>query len=113
MLQPVIDVDQRLPKWSRPRLALISRRAAELGERHDHHVLHQAAVGQVVDQRGHHVVEFGDQFLVRLEVLAVAVPPGTGDADERHAGFNQAAGDQALFAKLRRAVLGANCAGSG
>ena len=56
-------------------------------------------------QGGHDVIEFGHHLLVRLEVLAVAVPPGPADADERHARLDQPAGDQHLLAEQRRAVL--------
>ena len=80
------------------------RRAAELGQRDDQRVFEQAALLQVVEQRRHDVIQLGDQLLMRLEVLAVAVPPGPADADERHARLDQPAGDQRLLAELRRAV---------
>ena len=59
---------------------------------------------EVVEQGRHDVVELGDHFLVGLEVLAVAVPPGPGDADERDARLDQPAGDQRLLAELGRPV---------
>ena len=96
---------RRVAKWSRPRLGLISGRAAELGERDHQRVLEQPALLEVVEQRRHDVVELGDHLLVGLEVLAVAVPPGAGHADERDARLDQPAGDQRLLAELRRPVL--------
>ncbi len=60
---------------------------------------------QVVQERGHDVVELGDHFLMGLEVLAVAIPPGPGHADERDAGLDQPAGDQRLLAELGRPEL--------
>ncbi len=60
---------------------------------------------EVVEERRHDVVELGDHLLMGLEVLAVAVPPGPGHADERDARLDQPAGDQRLLAELRRAEL--------
>ena len=82
--------------------------AAELGEGDDQRVLEQPAGSQVVEQGRHHVVELGDQLLVGLEILAVAVPPGTGHADKRDPGLDQPAGCQDLFAELGRPVTVAN-----
>ena len=57
-----------------------------------------------VDLGSDEEVEFGDEFLVGLEVLTVAVPPRPGDPDERHPGLDQASGHQGLLAELGRAV---------
>ena len=67
-------------------------------------LLQQAALLEVVEQRRHDVIELGDHLLVRFEVLAVAVPPGPADADERHARLDQPPRRQALLAEQRRAV---------
>ncbi len=74
--------------------------AAELGERDHQGILEQPAFGEVVEQGGHDVVQLGDQLLVGLEVLPVAVPPGAGHAHERDTRLDQPAGGQGLLAEL-------------
>ena len=105
MPQPESDALQARAKWSRPRLALIGGVRPNSASVMTSVLSSRPRPFEVVEQRGHHVVELGDHLLVRLEVLAVAVPPGAADADERHARLDQAAGDQRLLAELRRAVL--------
>ena len=95
---------RREAKWSRPRLALIAGVRPNSASVMTSVSSSSPRSFEVVEQRRHHVVEFGDHLLVRLEVLAVAVPPGAADADERHAGLDQPAGDERLLAELRRAV---------
>ena len=106
MPQPESVALQAVAKWSRPRLALISGVRPNSASVIDQRVFQQPALVEVVEQGRHHMVELGDHFLVGLEVLAVAVPPGARHADERHARLDQPAGDQGLLAELGRAVTG-------
>ena len=92
-------------KWSRPRLALISGVRPNSASVMTSVLSSSPRCFEVVEQGRHDVVELGDHLLVGLEVLAVAVPPGAGDADERDAGLDQPAGDQGLLAELGRPVL--------
>ena len=104
MPQPESVALQAEAKWSRPRLGLISGVRPNSASVMTSVFSSRPRCFQVVEQRRHDVVQLGDQLLVRLEVLAVAVPPGPGHADERHARLDQPAGDQHLLAELRRAV---------
>ncbi len=52
-------------KWSRPRLAVDRRCAAELGERDHQGLFEQPALIEITEQGGHDMVELGDEFLVR------------------------------------------------
>src|SRR5262245_18897634 len=50
------------------------------------------------------MIQFGYQLQMRLEILAVAVPPGSRDLDERHTGLHEAAGNERLLTEERRAI---------
>ena len=54
------------------------------------------------------MIEFGNHFLVCLEVLPVAIPPRTPHSHERHASLDQSPCNQRLFRELRWAVAVAN-----
>ena len=96
---------QAVAKWSRPRLGLISGVRPNSASVITSVLSSSPRCLEVVEQRRHDVVELGDHLLMGLEVLAVAVPPGPGHADERDARLDQPAGDQGLLAELRRPEL--------
>ena len=80
-------------------------RAAKFTERDDQSVFQQAAFFQVVEQCAHGMIEVCTQFAMSFEVLAMAVPPGSRDFDERRPGFDESASDQTLLSELARAVF--------
>ena len=85
-------------------MRLILRRAAELGH-HDHQrAVPQAAIDQVVDQRGERAVELAELLDVEIEVLVVRVVVRVVHLHAGHAVLEQPPGQQAVPAELVRAV---------
>ena len=50
------------------------------------------------------MIKLGNHLGVGFEILAVTVPPGAGDADKGHTGFNHPPRHQRLLTEERRAV---------
>ena len=92
-------------QWSRPLAALIVGRAAEIGQPQDQRRVQQAARFEVGQQLRERLVDGRNQpVFQRLEIVLVRVPAAVGDRDEPHAGFDQAAGQQAALAEAITAV---------
>lgn len=79
-------------------------RAAELGHEHDDDLVEQAAVLEVVDERGERAVDLRDEPLGHVEIVAVRVPVIRGRLHKLHAGLDQAARLQEMPAERMRAV---------
>ena len=93
-----------LGKWSRPALGLI------LGVRPNSPIQTTSVLSsmpvvlQVVDQRGEGRVDLPGELADAVVVLLVGVPAVGADLDERDAGLDEPAGQQAALAERRAAV---------
>ncbi len=88
-------------------LRIDSRRAAEFAKAHHQHPVGQSAVVDILGQRRHGAIEFGQQFVFELgEVVAVRVPAAAGlNLHERDAGLDEPPGQQAALAQVVAAVV--------
>ena len=76
------------------------RRAAEFGHDDDERVLPPPAFGQVVNQRRESLVELPNLLQMKIKVLVMGVVVRMRYLYERHAGFEQPSGQQAMSAEV-------------
>ena len=90
MIAPQIAVD----RWGSPKLG------------HDHHqrAVQEAALGQVVKERGERAIKLAELLDVEIEILVVRIVIGMRDLDERHARFEKSASKKAMPAEIVSAV---------
>ena len=72
-----------------PKARIDLRCPTKFSDRNDQRVLQQPSLLQIVKQNAHHMVQFGYQFEVGLEVLTVTVPPSTSNPNKRNTRFDQ------------------------
>ncbi len=77
---------------------------AEFGREHDERGFQEAAIGQIVEQRGHAGVERGRPLGKIVEDVLVHVPGPEFHLDAPHARLDQPPGEQASLAERRLAI---------
>ena len=90
-----------VPGW----LPLHFRRAPELATPPDDRAVEQAALGQILQQRRHPLVQFGEHAAHGLEMLLVRIPTVVVDRHVADTFFDQPARHQARLAEGRATVL--------